>query len=286
MFTAPQASSSAAVSIWASFLASVLLGPVVLVPTFCNCCGSWCWNNVSKRLCLTSVIWWLSYSYGSIAFSQSASDHVVAHRRALFRNTWNFLRCDVVTFSAPHTRTCIAARISWIFCFRNCSDSVANCSFTSAVADFNIFRSRKAPVFFWYCFSASSSAVRDRSGWFCWLTSRENSHNARTAPITISSEAVSAGVYLSFLEQSKIGVHFTASVLNMPQISLPYQELLFIESNCLEMYWRPGYYGTDVNRLSNWSLTFLAFWYLISQFNKSLTKPKINWCNSSGCQSW
>jgi hypothetical protein len=88
------------------------------------------------------------------------------------------------------------------------------------------------------------------------------------------------------LEQSRIGVQYTASVLIMPRITSPCQELLFIELNGYGKCWRCGYRGTDVYQLSNWSLTFLAFRYLCSQCNKSLTKPKSSWYNSSGCQSW
>ena len=76
----------------------------------------------------------------------------------------------------------------------------------------------------------------------------------------------------------------TASVLIMHQICFPSQELLFIQSNRLWKHWRPRYCGTDVNQLSNWFFTFLAFRYLSCQRNKSLTKPKSSWCNSSGCQ--
>jgi hypothetical protein len=46
--------------------------------------------------------------------------------------------------------------------------------------------------------------------------------------------AVSAGVFPSSLEQSKIGAQFTAGVLIMPRITLPFHEQLFIESNALE----------------------------------------------------
>jgi len=129
-------------------------------------------------------------------------------------------------------------------------------------------------------------AVGDNSEWCSWLTIRENSHNARTAPITSSSEAVSTAVFLSSLEPSRFGAQFTASVLIMPWIPLPCQELLFIESNGLEKRCRHGYRGTNANRLSNWFLTFLALRYLSRQRNKSLTKPRYSWCNSSGCQSW
>jgi len=70
-------------------------------------------------------------------------------------------------------------------------------------------------------------------------------------PITISSVAVSAAVSSSPLEQTRIGLQFTASVLIIPRISLPCLVLLLKESNGLEQCWRPGYRGTDVNRLSN-----------------------------------
>jgi len=192
---------------------------------------------------------------------------------------------DVVTFSAPYTRTSIATQILWIFCARNWWNSVANSSFILAFEDFDIFWSQKAPCPLYNCFNASSSAVRDRSEWFCWLTSRKNSRNARTAPITISSAAVSAGAFQSYLEQSRIAGQFTASVLILHWISLPCQELLLIESNGIDKCWRLWYRASDVNRLSNWSLTFLAFRYLISQCNNSLTKPRSSWWNLSGCQS-
>jgi len=93
-----------------------------------------------------------------------------------------------------------------------------------------------------------SRAVRERSEWFCWLTSRKNWHDAHTAPIAISSEAVWATVFLSSLEQSRIGAQFTASAVILPQISFPCQELRFTKSNGLEKCWRSGYCGTDVNQ--------------------------------------
>jgi len=261
----------------------MLLGPVALVPTTCNCCRLWCWNHLSESLHLAGVTWWISRSNRSIALCQSASDHMVATRQTLFRCAWNWVLFDVVTFSVPYSWTSIAAPILRIFCSHKWWDSLANSSSTLAFTDFDIFWSRKAPFFLYNRFSASSSAARVRSEWFCWLTSRENSHNARTAPITISSEADSAAVFLASWEQSRIGAQFTASVLIMPRISFPCQELLVIESNGLEKRLRPRYRGTDVNWLSNWSLTFLAFRYLSSQCNKSLTKPRSSWCNSSGC---
>jgi len=221
-----------------------------------------------------------------MALSRSASDHLVGPRQALFRRTWNCLHFDIVTFTAPYTRTSIAVWIVWIFCSRDWWDSIAKCSFTLAFADIDIFWSWQATFFFWNPFSASSSAVRDRSVWCCWLPSRENSHNAPFDPITISSEAVSTGVFRSSLQQSRIGVQFIASVLIMPWFSSPCQELHFVESSRLEKDWSAGYRGNDVYQLSNWSLTFLAFRYLSSQCNKFLTKLKSSWCNSSGCESW
>ena len=262
----------------------MLLGPVALVPTSCNRCRSWCWNNLSKCLRLAGVTWWISRSNRSITLCRSASVHMVAACRARFRRTWNCLYFDVGSFSAPYSWTSIAARILLIFCSCKRSDSLANSSSTLAFADFDMFSSRKASIFLKNRFSASSSAVRDRSEWFCWLTWRENSHNAHTAPITISSEAVSAIVFPPSWEQSRIEAQFTASVRIMPRISFHCQEPHFIESSGLEKCWSPGYRGTDVNRLSNWYLRFLAFRYLSSQCNKSLTKPKSSWCNSSRCQ--
>jgi len=219
MFTTPWSSSSAALFIWASDWGNVLLGQVSLVLTSWNSCCSWCWNEWWKSLHLTGVIWWISRSNHSIARSQSASDHLDAACCTLFRRTWNCLHFDVVTFSALYTRTSIAAQILWMFCACNWWKSLVNSSFTLAFADFDIFWSWKALFFMSTHFCASSSAVRDRFEWFCWLTSRENSHNACTAPNTISSKAVSAGVLLSSLEQSRIGAQFTASDLIMPRIA-------------------------------------------------------------------
>jgi hypothetical protein len=39
-------------------------------------------------------------------------------------------------------------------------------------------------------FSESTSTVRLRSEWLCWLTSRQNSPCARTAPVTIASAVI------------------------------------------------------------------------------------------------
>jgi len=180
MFTAPWASSSAEVFIWANILANMLLGPVALVPTSCSSCHSGCWNKLSNSVCLEGVTWWILRSNCSIALCQSASDYMIAACQALFRCTWNCLRFEFVTFSTPYSWPFIAARIWWILFSRNWWDSLANISSTLAFADFDIVWSRKAPCFLKNHFSTSSSAARDRSEWFCWLTSRENSHNART----------------------------------------------------------------------------------------------------------
>jgi len=262
----------------------MLLWPIALVPTSCNSCRSWWWNNLSNSLHLAGVTWRISRSNGSITLCRSASDHTVAACWAPFRHVWNCLCFDIVTFSALYSWTWSAAQIIWIFCSCNRWDPLANSSSTLAIADFNIFWSSKAPFFLWNRFSALSRAVRGSAEWFCWLTSGKNSHNAHTAPITISSEAVSTLDFPASWELSSIVVQFTASVLLMLLICFPCQESLFIKSNGLEKRWRPRYGGTDVKRLPNWTLTYLALRYLSSQCNKSLTKPKSSWCNSSGRQ--
>jgi len=147
MFATLWASSFAAVVIWASNLANMLLGPVALVPTCCNCCHSRCWNNSSKSLGSAGVAWEISNTNRSLALWWSASDHMLTARRALSTRTWNYFCFDVVTFSAPYSWTSIAARIVWIFCSWNWWDALANSSSTLAFADFDIFWSRKAPSF-------------------------------------------------------------------------------------------------------------------------------------------
>ena len=271
MFTAPETSSPMAVFIWATVLVIALLGLAAWVPISCNSRRGWFCNNLSRSSRLTAVTWCISHSNRSFAVYQSPSDLAVAACWALFRCTWNCLGFGIGTFLAQYTRTSIAMLIISIFCSCNWWDSVANCLSTLALADFNIFYSRNAHICFYIRFSSSSHAVRDRSEWFCWLTSRENSHNACTAPITISSQAVSTGVILSSLERSRIVAQFSTSVVIMPGISVPCQERLSIESNASEKHWGPGYDGTDLNWLPNRSLTFLAFRYLNSQYNKSLT---------------
>jgi len=169
-------------------------------------------------------------------------------------------------------------------CSHNWWDSVANRSSSLAFADFGIFSSRII-CFFWYDrLSASSCASRDRSERCCWLRSREDWHIIHTASITIWSEAFCPAVFPPSLEQSRIGAKFTASVLIIPRISLPCQVHLCNESMGSEKCWRPGYCGTDVNRLSTWSFKFLASRYLSSQRNKSWTQPRSSWCNWSGCE--
>jgi len=186
---------------WVSFLGNILLDPVALVPTSCNSCGLWCWNNLLKRLHSAGVAWWISCSNCIFALCQSASDRMVGACWALIRRTSNSLRLVVVTVSAMYTRTPIAAWILWIFCLCNWLHSLANCSCTVVFTRFHIFYSRKVPFVWQNPFSALCSAVRDRSKWFCWLTSWENEHNDRTAPITISSEDVSAAVFWLSLEE-------------------------------------------------------------------------------------
>jgi hypothetical protein len=124
--------------------------------------------------------------------------------------------------------------------------------------------------------------VSDREVRLYWLTCREDSPNACTAPITMSAEAVSSAVFLSCLEQSHNGVQFTASVLIMCWISTLCSELLVAKFNGLHKHWRCGYSGTNVNQLSYWFLTFPTFRYFSCQSNKSLTKSKSSWCNASG----
>jgi len=68
MFAALSPSSLAAVCSSSSCLANMLLWPVLLVPSFCASCRSWCWNNFPKRLRLAGVTWWISRSNRSIAF--------------------------------------------------------------------------------------------------------------------------------------------------------------------------------------------------------------------------
>ena len=178
----------------------MLLGPVALYPTSCTSYRSWCCINLSKRLHSAGVTWGISRSYSSIAFWRSASDWVVVACQALFRRTWNCLCFVEESLSAPYRRASIAARILWIYGWLNCWDSVANWSSTLAFADFDIICCRNIAFFWWNRCSAASSSLSDRSESFCWPTSRDYSHNALTAPSTISSEAVSAAVYLSSLE--------------------------------------------------------------------------------------
>jgi len=59
MFAALYAPSFPGVLIWARFFVNMHLGPVALVPTSCNSCPSWCWNNLLRTLHLTSVTWWI-----------------------------------------------------------------------------------------------------------------------------------------------------------------------------------------------------------------------------------
>jgi len=87
------------------------------------------------------------------------------------------------------------------------------------------------------------------------------------------------------MEQTNIALCFTASVPIIPWICFPCSVLHIDEFNCFEKCWSPGSCWPDVNLLSNGSLPFLAFRYLSSQCNKSLTKLRSSWYNISGCQS-
>lgn len=264
----------------------MLLGPVALVPTPHNRCCSWCWNQLSKRLCFTVVCRWSSSLKHSIAFWWPTSDQVVAVCWALLRRIWKCLSCIAEIHSAQYTRAPIAAQIFWIFYLCNWWDSVAKRLFTLALTDLNIFCCHKIHVFWYNHWSVLSGALRDRSKWLCWLTSRDNVHGGCTATITISSEDFYGAVFPSCLEQTWIGAKFASSVLIIPQICSPCLVTYFNESNGSGKCWSPGHCGTDANWFSNWFLTCLAFRYVSRQFNGSLIKPTNSWCNSSGCKSW
>jgi len=230
--------------------------------TFCNCYRLWLWNDCSKSLHSTGVSRRILYSDHSTALWWFASDYIVAACRSLFRQTRNYITLVAKTFSASYTRTSIGVWILRNFCARNGRDSSGNFSSTLAFANFDIVCLWKLPIFIMNHSSPTSGASTDISVWFSWQTHEENSQNARTALITISSEAVSTAVFPSSLDQTRIGVQFTASVLTILHVSIPCQVPLFNESNGLEKHWRPGYGGTNVNQLSNWSLTFQHFRYL------------------------
>jgi len=233
MFATSHNSASAAGCIWASFVVNLLLGPVASVPiptTVVTLDVELIYRNACIELVspdgLCAPITLLDHRW--------ASDHFIHTCHTVVRCTKNFLRFDVVTFSAPYTWTSIEAQIIGIIWSCNSCYSLANCLSTLAFADFEIFCTQKALFFLQNRFSASSSAVRDRSEWFCWLTSVENVHDSRTAPITISSEAASIAVFLSLLELSRIDVQCTAGILILPLITFRCQEMLVNESNGLE----------------------------------------------------
>jgi hypothetical protein len=89
--------------------------------------------------------------------------------------------------------------------------------------------------------------MRDTPEGFCWPTSRENAHYAHTATIAFESEVVTAGVFPSPLELSRVGVQFTATDLIMPWLILHCQEFLLIEFNGFETCRSPGYGCSNVN---------------------------------------
>jgi hypothetical protein len=51
----------------------------------------------------------------------------------------------------------------------------------------------------------------------------EDSHNAHTTAITMSSVVFSAAVFPAFWEQARIGAHFAGSVQSIPLITLQYK---------------------------------------------------------------
>jgi len=79
-------------------------------------------------------------------------------------------------------------------------DHYAGWSCTLPIADNDIFCTRRIPVLWLNSIVASSSALKDRSEWVCWLTRSENSHEDHTAPITIASEALSTTAFLLSLQ--------------------------------------------------------------------------------------
>jgi len=172
----------------------VLWGPVALVAAFCNSCCSWCWNNLSISFHWTGGTWRTSRCNWSVALCRSSTHHSVEVCLALFSSTTNCLHFVEVTCSAQYTWAFLAA---WFYSFfRSCNrwNYLGNYWSTVAFTDFNIVCAWNAPFHLKNCFSASSSAVRDKSEWLCWLTSREYSHNANTAPHSIARETLSTVV--------------------------------------------------------------------------------------------
>jgi len=131
----------------------------------------------------------------------------------------------------------------------------------------------------------SSTALRDRWEQFWWLICGDHWPIASTATITISSEALCVTVFQLSFEEKSFAVQFIPSILIMLLISVASQQPLFNKSNGFEMYWRPGYQGTNVNWFPKWCFACLALEYISSQFEQFLAKPKSSWCNISDCQS-
>jgi len=262
LFTTTQASSSAAIFNCVSVCAIVLLGPVALDLTPWNSCMSWCWNTLSNSYSWVGACGWILRFNRSISLCWLPSNHMVAACRALIRHTCNCLHFDIVTISTAHTWTWIGQWILRIIGSRNWWDALANSSPSMSFTDFDTFCSWQSPSSLEYHISASSSAVRDGSEWFCWLTRRENSHNAHTTPITISLQTVSSTVSLACNEQSRSCVQFTASVLIMPWISFPSQETL-----CNELNSQRSAEGLDIMvlmwihcQISPWQFSLSSIW--------------------------
>jgi len=205
----------------------MLLGQGAVVQTSFDSCHLWCRNTLSKILHFTAVTRWIYSSNLSFPLCQSASNQFIAACWALFGCTQNCLPLVAVIFAALYIGTSIAVQILWIFCSCNWLESLVNCSSSLAILDFDIVCTCEATFCLYNCFCVLCSAVRDRSEGFCWLSSRENSHSVCTAHITGSSDAVTNAVFLTSSELSWIGVQFNASVLLMPWIWFPCQELLF-----------------------------------------------------------
>jgi len=83
MFATPYTASSAAVFIFGSLFANMLLGQVSSVPTFCNSYRFWYWSSISKCFRWTGVTHWILCSNCSFAFCQSASNQLVATCQAV-----------------------------------------------------------------------------------------------------------------------------------------------------------------------------------------------------------
>jgi len=168
----------------------------------------------------------------------------------------------------PYTGTSIAVWGSWSIFGHTCSDSIANWQQTSEFADFDILCSPHTSLFWHNYLHSLSNDFRHWSEWFCWLHSRENSHNVYIAPITILSLAQSAALLPYSLDLKRINEQFTPTGLIRLSISLPFLKPTVNNSNNNEASWRTGSQWTDVAQSSKWSLVLLAFRYVCSQFSQ------------------